>query len=408
VQLIDLGPAERIEQAVAPYRQAIKAGASAINERGEAEDEVEFKKRLEAIARLVLRPLEPMLSRYGRWLISPDASLWLLPWGALPDEAGHYFIERHTISTLISGRDLVVRGPRRNADTTRGGLVLADPDFDLAALPRRDGAARALGRGSSLPVASDWPRLPGTADEAAAVLPRIAQVLGEQPRLVTGPEAIEAALKSAQHPRVMVAGTHGFFLKDQDLEALPGPNALGGGDAGLQGPISRSAPAEPGGTRPPVNPLLRCGLVLAGANARDHATDPRGDDGILTALEIVGADLHGTELVVLSACETARGEIHIGEGVAGLRQAFQLAGARTVVATLWQIPDAETVALMTRFWDNLAAGHDADASLRSAQLGLIQERRQAGQTAHPFFWAAFTLTGQTSFRKEPPVPGRTP
>jgi CHAT domain-containing protein len=141
------------------------------------------------------------------------------------------------------------------------------------------------------------------------------------------------------------------------------------------------------------NPLLRCGLALAGANRAMLAKREASADGILTGMEAATLDLHGTRLVVLSACQTGLGEAHGGEGIAGLRQAFQLAGAQNIVSTLWAVPDEETADLMKLFFERLAANDPPAAALCAAQRQMIADRQKKFSAAHPAFWAAFCATG---------------
>jgi CHAT domain-containing protein/tetratricopeptide (TPR) repeat protein len=382
VQVIDLGPAAKIEAAVG----ALALDRGDLGGTREARAEEAYRRRLTAVAELVLRPLARYIDHARQWLISPDASLWLVPWAALPLADGRYAIERHTLSYVISGRDLVAARP--DAPRTPP-LVFADPDFDLKA--RDGGNASPLVRG--LPSGRQLPRferLPGTAAEARALGPLLRRYASSEPVVHTGVQALEGTFKAARRPRLLVLSTHGFFLEDQGDAAAP--LAGGRGDRGLA-LVPRQKPSPTGGgVRVYENPLLRCGLALAGANRREEVLTG-AEDGILTGLEIVGTDLRGCELVVLSACETGRGQVNVGEGVAGLRQAFQLAGARSVVATLWQIPDRETTQLMTAFFTHLAAGKGKAEALRRAQLEIIKHRRHKQKAAHPFFWAAFTLTG---------------
>ncbi len=144
---------------------------------------------------------------------------------------------------------------------------------------------------------------------------------------------------------------------------------------------------------PVENPLLLSGLALAGANRRAHA-GPDEDEGILTAEEVASLDLHGVEWAVLSACDTGVGEIKAGEGVFGLRRAFQVAGARTVVMSLWSVEDQSTRAWMRALYEGRFERHLSTAdAVHQASLAVLRDRRAKGQSTHPFFWAAFVAAG---------------
>ena len=138
--------------------------------------------------------------------------------------------------------------------------------------------------------------------------------------------------------------------------------------------------------------MLLSGLSFAGANRRDKTA--QAEDGILTAEEIAVMDLQGVEWAVLSACDTGVGEIQAGEGVLGLRRAFELAGVQTVIMSLWSVEDEATRGWMKRLYEGrLTKGYGTAEAVSRASLEILTERRQRGESTHPFYWGAFVATG---------------
>ena len=200
---------------------------------------------------------------------------------------------------------------------------------------------------------------------------------------LTGAEASESTFKSrAPGHRILHVATHGFFL---------GGGTSGGG-TGTRGLTVKKAEA-PEPLRDRVSPLLLSGLAMAGANHRDAAVAGE-EDGILTAEEMAALDLSGVEWAVLSACDTGVGEIQAGEGVFGLRRALQLAGVRTLIMSLWPVDDEATREWMTGLYrGRLGLALDSASAARSAGVGVLERRRERGESTHPFYWAAFIAAG---------------
>jgi CHAT domain-containing protein len=445
VQIVDLGLAGNIDRAVDAVRDAMQRAMGdsqrqgAIHERGEGEAEKLMQIPLAELAELVWAPIAKQIAEDTKEIIlSPDASLWLVPWGALPIEDGKYAIEKYNIHYVTSGRDLASHAAAESSSKQSLKLtqpvVFANPDYDVSAsqvafatrsvlrstVPLRRAAPvegsgvieerRSIGAPSKadsvLPKVS---RLPGTAVEAVAIKPKIARYAHQEPITYLDQYATKGIFAALKRPQILVMSTHGFFLPDQEVKHDGHESML------TQSPAQRPGPVLTVDGERIENPLLRCGLMLAGCNRSGEISSPQPpaqslqqnagqaarakgepetfDDGILTGMEIVDTDLRGTELVMLSACETGLGQVHTGEGVAGLRQAFQLAGAKSVVATLWQIPDKDSAQLVSQFFENLANGQSKAEALRNAQLRQIEAHRQRFGAAHPFFWAAFTITG---------------
>jgi CHAT domain-containing protein/tetratricopeptide (TPR) repeat protein len=373
-KVIDLGPTAEIDTAVAAARKAIAEAPTVIRADGEVAAEKALRDAGATLSKLVLDPLKAAAGSATVWFVAADGDLWLYPWAALPTGDG-YLIETVDVRYVTSGRDLL---PRKAETAGEDGVILADPDFDAGAGRLRETAnAPISGRGIAH-LLGRVARLPGTAVEAGAVAPKLAILTARKPKTLTGDQATERQLRAATRPRVLMLATHGFYLP-------PDPQYRAGKNWFENLTLSLAVGDEA------VNPLRRSGLLLAGCNREPESAD---DDGVLTGLDVLGLDLRGCELVVLSACETGLGEVRDGEGVGGLRQAFLAAGAERVMSTLWQVPDLESARLMARCFELLAAGRPAAAALREAQREALARRREKNAAAHPFFWAAYTLTGR--------------
>jgi hypothetical protein len=227
-------------------------------------------------------------------------------------------------------------------------------------------------------------RLPGTRAEGE----RVAMLLDVSPWLDAN--ALAGRVKTAcRSPRILHLATHGFFLPDQERDLNREGRGLGVDFGGFSG--ARDGQGRLSGPMM-ENRMLRSGLALAGANTWLRAGNPpeEAEDGLLTAEDVTGLDLLATELVVLSACETGLGQAHVGEGVFGLRRAFVLAGARTLVMSLWKVPDEPTRELMEDFYRRLLGGEGRAEALRQSQLAM------KAKYSDPFYWGAFICQGDPS------------
>jgi len=408
ISLVDLGPAEDVDQQVAELRKLVARTVRELRFAGESELEKEYALLAGDLYESIFAPLAPHLAEVETVYLAPDGELTRIPFEALVDQEGRYLIESHAFAYLSSGNDLVRAADEPEMPAT-GTVVFAAPDYDLdgAPAPPSENLLAQLTRSAPLDeedrLSTDvrglsWDPLPATREEARTIgeLLEDHQQLGTVTTLI-GPDAMEEYLKRLHAPRILHLATHGFYLPDIAGEAIEDTRAP------AEGPESDSATAARrlSRLRQLENPLLRSGIVLAGANVSSQQADSQeatsngpSEDGWVTAEEIGLLDLVGTALVVLSACETGLGDVRTGEGVSGLRHAFIFAGAETLVTSLYKVPDQATQALMTEFYARLAGGDSKLAALRGAQQEIIARRRAQSEAAHPFFWASFILVGE--------------
>jgi CHAT domain-containing protein len=335
---VDVGPARPIWDAIAAFRKSVTTqGMQAVRTAARRLDE------------LVMAPLRPLAS--STLIIAPEGELNFVPFGALIDLDGRFLAETHSVAYVTSGRDLV---DSHRVEATSSAAVFANPDFGRSGENNRGGERFAP--------------LPNTEIEGLEIAH-----LWPDAQLFIGSNASKQQLLETRRPRVLHIASHGFYWHGpHERFAHQSPATL---DPSTAGPAP-NLPTRSGHQ----HRMLNSGIALAGAN--------RGPDGIVTALELSGLDLEGTQVVVLSGCDTGVGDPVFGHGVYGLRRALALAGSRNQLLSLWKIDDEATCDFMIAFHRELLAGTSALEALRRIQLSLLgREDRK-----HPFWWAPFVLS----------------
>jgi CHAT domain-containing protein len=268
--------------------------------------------------------------------------------------SGKSLVELKDVRFVSNTKDILTFKTKTNNQKT--AFLLGFPDYKLD-LP--DNLARLN-------------PLPGTQKEVQAIQ-NLLKSNAWQVSSVFEKQATEGNLKKVKNPYILHIATHGYFLENT-VDPSEETRAFG---------------IEP--MKAYENPLLRSGLLLAGAdrtvNEMNTKDNKDNDDGILNAFEAMILNLDQTDLVVLSACQTGLGEIKNGEGVYGLQRSFQIAGAKSVITSLWEVSDEGTQDLMSAFYKYwLLSGNKHDA-FRKAQLEIKQKYQ------YPYYWGAFVLVG---------------
>lgn len=290
----------------------------------------------------------------------------LNPYTLYNPDTKQYLLESTEFTQITSLKDILQK-PISNT-TSKSITLFGFPEYDLKTT--KTDKIKLEEAVSSRFGFTEFPELPGTKKETEDISNLFRQH-GWNTQLYLAEKATEETAKQQSQPTILHIATHGFFLPDEDIE-----------DEKIFGFSSEQAKQ---------NPLLRSGLIMAGAAT--YATDTsltQNEDGILTAYEASLLNLQNTELVTLSACETGLGDLVNGQGVYGLQRAFLTAGAKSVLMSLWEVDDSATQELMTTFYKNWLEDFSSDnkkASLRRAQLAIKQKY------PNPLHWGAFVMIG---------------
>jgi CHAT domain-containing protein len=319
VTVVPLGRSQLLSQRIDRWRASY--GADKTPPEGESDPAAELRKHL-------WEPLEKHLKGVNVVLVSPDGPLHGLPFAALPGaEPGTFLVRDYAFAVVPNPQLLPQLGKRIPQREKEAPSLLLAGGIDFGPSQERNSEPRP----GQLPPIPPFKPLRGTESEVNDLRAQFEDAFPDAPApkmLRKDKASKQAFLTAAASHRFVHLATHGFFAAPSEKSALD---------------VAQRATLLRDGLRMRVeatgrHPGLLSGVVFAGVNRPDR----RPEETILTALEAGELDLGKVDLVVLSACDTGRGQVAGGEGVLGLQRAFQLAGARSVVASLWSVPDEET------------------------------------------------------------------
>ncbi len=310
------------------------------------------------------KPLEEKLKQAKTIFISCDGVFNKVNFNVLKDKQSEQFvIDKWLVRRLSNTRELVeIRKSTEAVKAPNSALLIGFADFNMEASnvlgsDKKRSAARFFGfEGDEIPI------LPATEKEINVLDNLMTSKQWAVTKLVKM-DATEENVKKTEDKSVIHVASHGFFLSDKSMD---------------DGSFNEEFLS---------NPLFQSGILLSGAAVPARAKEGK-DDGILTAYEAMSLSLDKTELVALSACETGLGEIQNGEGVFGLQRSFLVAGANSILMSLWQVDDVATQELMVDFYTFWLSGEGKHEAFRKAQLEIKKTYKD------PYYWGAFILVGK--------------
>ncbi len=331
LKLIDLGNVKAINEAIGAFR----------------EKTIDQKPENEAYA-ITWKLLDEQLNSINKIYLSLDGAYHQLSINALKDVNGKYLVDKYSLQFTGNTKDLLdVKQTESASKKPTTAFLIGNPKY-----------------GSNGVI----DQLPGTEIEVKNIT-KLLTTYKVKATALFGASATEAKVKDINSPSILHIATHGYFLAD--LSQVETSKVLG---------VDVSAAKE--------NPLLRSGVLLANCeNVFDENfhPSPNSENGILTAYEAMSLNLDKTDLVVLSACETGLGSVKQGEGVYGLQRAFLIAGAKSIIMSLWSVSDAATMELMTLFYNNYAKSGNKQQAFSDAIKQLKVKYKE------PFYWSAFVM-----------------